>query len=159
MVCSLHRINSVSCIHYECRYILHHSAVAESHFTVWHEWTSTLTTYLQIMWAKIVRLAVNVLMVECCVWRREVCESVWHFLLTHLCLILQSTGYGGEVKKSQDSSKIETMTPVKDRIIRVRFNADTASSMQWNFRPQQSEIRVSNQQMFSLIITLRLKLC
>jgi len=57
---------------------------------------------------------------------------------------LQSTGYAGEVKKGADSSKVERMSPMKERLIRVRFNADTASSMQWNFRPQQSEITVHN---------------
>ncbi|NP_001133833.1 Eukaryotic translation initiation factor 4E-1A [Salmo salar] len=34
------------------------------------------------------------------------------------------------------------MTPVMDRIIKITFNADTHASMQWNFRPQQSEIYV-----------------
>jgi len=77
----------------------------------------------------------------------EYCESV--VLLTYFCLNLQQTGLGGEVKKSQDSSKIEAMAPVKDRIIRVRFNADTAASMQWNFRPQQTEIAVSNQSLLT----------
>ena len=38
--------------------------------------------------------------------------------------------------------KIESMQPVRDRVIRVRFNADTASNMQWTFKPQQSEIKV-----------------
>jgi len=61
--------------------------------------------------------------------------------------MLQTTGYGGEVQKGQDSSKIEKMSPVKERLIRVRFNADTASSMQWNFRPQQNEIVVGNHQL------------
>jgi len=65
-------------------------------------------------------------------------------LLTYFCLNVQQTGYGGEVQRGHDTSKIEAMTPVKDRIIRVRFNADTAASMQWNFRPQQTEIMVSN---------------
>jgi len=64
-------------------------------------------------------------------------------LLTYLCLYWQSTGLGGEVQKGHDSSKVETMNPVKERVIRVRFNADTASSMQWNFQPHQSEIMVS----------------
>ena len=48
------------------------------------------------------------------------------------------------MQKSHDSSKVETMTPVEGRLIRVRFNADTASSMQWNFRPQQTEIMASD---------------
>lgn len=30
----------------------------------------------------------------------------------------------------------------EDRILRIRFNADTAASMTWNFKPQQSEIKV-----------------
>lgn len=55
---------------------------------------------------------------------------------------LQSTGMGGEIKKGHDTSKIETMTAVADRVIRIRFNADTASSMQWSFRPHQPEIKV-----------------
>ncbi|XP_066444117.1 cytochrome c oxidase assembly protein COX11, mitochondrial [Eleutherodactylus coqui] len=32
------------------------------------------------------------------------------------------------------------MKPVKDRVIRIEFNADVHASLQWNFRPQQSEI-------------------
>lgn len=35
------------------------------------------------------------------------------------------------------------MKPVRERVIRVTFNADVHSSLQWNFRPQQSEIYVS----------------
>lgn len=35
------------------------------------------------------------------------------------------------------------MEPVKDRIIKVRFNADLAASMRWNFKPQQYEIKVA----------------
>jgi len=57
--------------------------------------------------------------------------------------LFQQTGLGGEIKKGHDSSKVETMKPVANRIIRVRFNADTASSMQWNFKPQQAEIKAS----------------
>ena len=35
------------------------------------------------------------------------------------------------------------MAPIKDRVIKISFNADTASSMQWNFKPQQKEVKVS----------------
>ena len=56
------------------------------------------------------------------------------------------------MKKDQDSSKIERMTPVNDRLVRVRFNADTASSMKWNFRPQQSEIAVGSHLKYSINI-------
>lgn len=34
------------------------------------------------------------------------------------------------------------MKPVKERVIKVTFNADRHASMQWNFRPQQTEIFV-----------------
>lgn len=33
---------------------------------------------------------------------------------------------------------------MRDRVIRVTFNADVHSSIQWNFKPQQSEIYVSD---------------
>lgn len=41
-----------------------------------------------------------------------------------------------------DTAQVETMTPVKERVLKVTFNADTHASMQWNFRPQQTEIYV-----------------
>lgn len=44
-----------------------------------------------------------------------------------------------------DSEQIESMEPVKDRVIKVTFNADVHASLHWNFRPQQSEIYVSSQ--------------
>lgn len=34
------------------------------------------------------------------------------------------------------------MEKVKDRLIRVQFNADVPSSMTWNFKPLQHEIYV-----------------
>jgi len=34
------------------------------------------------------------------------------------------------------------MEKVEDRLIRVRFNADVTSSMQWNFKPMQREVYV-----------------
>lgn len=43
------------------------------------------------------------------------------------------------------SDQIENMVPVKDRIIKVTFNADVHASLQWNFRPQQTEIYVSDE--------------
>jgi len=55
----------------------------------------------------------------------------------------QATGLGGQATKGHDASKIEDMEVVEDREIRVRFNADTAASMRWSFRPQQYEITVS----------------
>ena len=64
----------------------------------------------------------------------------------HLCIrpiqCPQATGLGGTVSRGHDSSKIEDMQTVTDRIIKVRFNADVASSMMWNFKPQQTDVKV-----------------
>lgn len=57
-------------------------------------------------------------------------------------LFCQSTGYGGTVNENHDASKVEKMKPVKDRVIKIQFNADLSASMRWNFKPQQYEIRV-----------------
>lgn len=53
-------------------------------------------------------------------------------------------GLGGnpEISKGHDRSKVSTMSKVEDREITVRFNADTHAAMKWNFKPQQSKIKV-----------------
>ncbi|CAG5114816.1 unnamed protein product [Candidula unifasciata] len=53
----------------------------------------------------------------------------------------QATGRGGQAVKGHDTSKIETMEKVERPIV-VRFNADVASSMRWNFKPLQTEVTV-----------------
>ena len=62
---------------------------------------------------------------------------------------LQSAGLGGQAIQSHDGTMVETMAPAKDCRITIRFNADISSSMQWNFKPQQTEITVSNVLLFS----------
>nr|XP_012319016.1 cytochrome c oxidase assembly protein COX11, mitochondrial [Aotus nancymaae] len=57
-------------------------------------------------------------------------------------MTLDTTGLGGSVVAGHASDQIENMVPVKDRIIKVTFNADVHASLQWNFRPQQTEIFV-----------------
>ncbi|XP_067403534.1 cytochrome c oxidase assembly protein COX11, mitochondrial isoform X2 [Emydura macquarii macquarii] len=57
-------------------------------------------------------------------------------------LYCQATGLGGSAVAGHGSDQIETMEPVKDRIIKVTFNADVHASLHWNFRPQQTEIYV-----------------
>ncbi|KAF6093132.1 cytochrome c oxidase copper chaperone COX11 [Phyllostomus discolor] len=57
-------------------------------------------------------------------------------------MALETTGLGGSVTAGHGSDQIENMVPVKDRIIKVTFNADVHVSLQWNFRPQQTEIYV-----------------
>ncbi|KAG1955031.1 cytochrome c oxidase assembly protein COX11, mitochondrial [Pimephales promelas] len=57
-------------------------------------------------------------------------------------LYCQATGLGGTAVAGHDTDQVETMKPIRERVIKVTFNADTHASMQWNFRPQQSEIYV-----------------
>ncbi|XP_030064230.1 cytochrome c oxidase assembly protein COX11, mitochondrial [Microcaecilia unicolor] len=57
-------------------------------------------------------------------------------------LYCQATGLGGAAVAGHSSDNIESMQPVKDRIIKVTFNADVHASLHWNFRPQQTEIYV-----------------
>lgn len=57
-------------------------------------------------------------------------------------MFCQAYSYGGTTSVGHDSSKIEKMSSVKHRPVTIRFNADTASSMRWNFKPQQTEITV-----------------
>ncbi|KAG7999707.1 Cytochrome c oxidase assembly protein COX11 [Nibea albiflora] len=57
-------------------------------------------------------------------------------------LYCQASGLGGTAVAGHDVDQVETMTPVKERIIKVTFNADRHASMQWNFKPQQTEIFV-----------------
>ncbi|XP_011671825.2 cytochrome c oxidase assembly protein COX11, mitochondrial [Strongylocentrotus purpuratus] len=54
----------------------------------------------------------------------------------------QATGLGGQATAGHDTEKVETMAPVRGRELVIRFNADTAASMRWNFRPQQSEVKL-----------------
>ncbi|XP_018423888.1 PREDICTED: cytochrome c oxidase assembly protein COX11, mitochondrial [Nanorana parkeri] len=54
-------------------------------------------------------------------------------------LYCQSSGLGGAAVAGH-SDQIESMEPVKDRVIKVTFNADVHASLHWNFRPQQTEI-------------------
>jgi len=55
-------------------------------------------------------------------------------------IFCQSTSYGGTL--TQDDADLENMKPIKERLLKIRFNADTASAMAWNFKPQQRELRV-----------------
>lgn len=58
-------------------------------------------------------------------------------------LFCQAYSYGGTTVVGQDGSKVESMKSVQTRPLTIKFNADTASSMRWNFKPQQREITVN----------------
>ena len=46
------------------------------------------------------------------------------------------------MKREDAGEKIEQMERKPERDLLIRFNADKSASMQWDFRPQQSSIRV-----------------
>lgn len=58
-------------------------------------------------------------------------------------MFCQAYSYGGTTFREENSAKIEGMNPVRERLIKIRFNADIGASMRWNFKPQQTEIIVS----------------
>ncbi|XP_053564255.1 cytochrome c oxidase assembly protein COX11, mitochondrial [Bombina bombina] len=55
-------------------------------------------------------------------------------------LYCQATGLGGTAVAGHSSEQIESMEPVRYRVIKVTFNADVHASLHWNFRPQQTEV-------------------
>jgi len=57
-------------------------------------------------------------------------------------IFCQETGYGGTTQKGHDKSKVGIMKAKKDRVLTVKFNADIAATMRWNFRPQQNEVKL-----------------
>ncbi|XP_062555146.1 cytochrome c oxidase assembly protein COX11, mitochondrial [Armigeres subalbatus] len=57
-------------------------------------------------------------------------------------MFCQAYSYGGTTSQGHDGEKVETMQRVKDRVIKIRFNADLGAAMRWNFKPQQPEINV-----------------
>ncbi|XP_014368628.2 cytochrome c oxidase assembly protein COX11, mitochondrial [Papilio machaon] len=57
-------------------------------------------------------------------------------------IFCQAYSYGGTTGQAEPAETVSNMKAVQERPIKVRFNADVASSMQWNFKPQQSDITV-----------------
>lgn len=58
-------------------------------------------------------------------------------------IFCQAYSYGGTTSQGHDAEKVEHMKKVQDRVLKIRFNADIGSSMRWNFKPQQYEIKVA----------------
>ena len=57
-------------------------------------------------------------------------------------IFCEATSFGGTTQVAKDFDKIENMSKVEDRLIKVQFNADVPSSMRWHFKPLQDEIYV-----------------
>jgi len=53
-------------------------------------------------------------------------------------LFCQATGYGGTTQRAEAAPTEE----VTDRLVTVRFNADTAPDLGWEFRPLQASVQV-----------------
>lgn len=66
----------------------------------------------------------------------------------------QSTGKGGRAVIDDRSDRVETMQPVRRKLITVKFEADTESQMAWMFKPTQSEIKVSFARSSNLVLAL-----
>ncbi|XP_062136582.1 cytochrome c oxidase assembly protein COX11, mitochondrial [Drosophila sulfurigaster albostrigata] len=58
-------------------------------------------------------------------------------------IFCQAYSYGGTTSQGHDAEKVEHMQKVTNRVLKIRFNADIGSSMRWNFKPQQYEIKVA----------------
>uniref|UniRef100_A0A182J665 Cytochrome c oxidase assembly protein COX11, mitochondrial n=1 Tax=Anopheles atroparvus TaxID=41427 RepID=A0A182J665_ANOAO len=57
-------------------------------------------------------------------------------------MFCQAYSYGGTTSQGHDAEKVENMKKIKDRVLKIKFNADIGASMRWNFKPQQTEIKV-----------------
>eukprot|EP00795_Rhopilema_esculentum_P009373 gene9373-17078_t len=57
-------------------------------------------------------------------------------------LYCQASGYGGTVQVTEVGEKLEKMEKQRFRQLTVKFNADKSATMQWEFKPQQSEIKI-----------------
>jgi len=54
----------------------------------------------------------------------------------------QATGAGGTVITGHNTEQVSYMRRVEDTVLDIHFNADTHSSMMWNFKPQQPNVTV-----------------
>lgn len=59
-------------------------------------------------------------------------------------IFCRTSGYGGTTQQvsGHDAAKVEELVVKKDRKLTIKFIADTAASMQWNFRPQQPQVQL-----------------
>ncbi|KAM3957722.1 cytochrome c oxidase copper chaperone COX11 [Aphomia sociella] len=57
-------------------------------------------------------------------------------------IFCQAYSYGGTTGQAQPDEIVSNMPVIKQRPLKIKFNADVASSMQWNFKPQQNDITV-----------------
>jgi len=58
-------------------------------------------------------------------------------------LFCQSYSYGGTTAAGHNAEGLENVKPNPERVLRIRFNADTSSNLTWNFKPQQTELKVA----------------
>lgn len=114
----------------------------------WKTRNKTVLTYIAAAVVGMVGLsyaAVPLYRLYCQVWSclLSSAHSVLCYVCHVLCSVHQASGLGGTAVPGHDTNQVEIMKPVNERVVKVTFNADRHASMQWNFRPQQSEIFVS----------------
>lgn len=57
-------------------------------------------------------------------------------------IFCQAYSYGGTTGQAEANDTVSSMKAITNRPLKITFNADTASSMKWNFKPQQHDITV-----------------
>jgi len=57
-------------------------------------------------------------------------------------LFCQTTGFGGTINTSHDTSKMETMKPVRNRKINITFMGTVYSGLPWKFKSSQTSLKV-----------------
>eukprot|EP00040_Diaphanoeca_grandis_P022013 m.117753 g.117753 ORF g.117753 m.117753 type:complete len:327 (+) comp28603_c0_seq1:122-1102(+) len=55
-------------------------------------------------------------------------------------MFCQVSGFAGTTGVEQDPEKVANMVAVEDRVLKIKFNADTGARMRWNFKPLQQEV-------------------
>lgn len=55
-------------------------------------------------------------------------------------MFCQASGFAGTVGVDIDPEKVATMETVEDRVLKIKFNADTGATMRWKFKPLQKEV-------------------
>lgn len=55
----------------------------------------------------------------------------------------QSTGTAGQAFRDKNADKIQFLKVDKERMLRIKFVADTASKLVWKFKPTMTQIDVN----------------
>lgn len=96
-----------------------------------------LTTGLTYAAVPLYRLFCQVIANHC----ERQCSIGFQLICSSSIISFQSTGYGGTIAQ-HTGDKVQSMKKINNRSLKIRFLADKGAAMQWNFKPQQYEIKV-----------------